>query len=336
MILVVAEPDDPHALEVTKHLTHLGANYVCFHTVDFPNSIGGTFEYSNGKKRLYFGSDSTRFELADITTVWFRRLFPAKIATDITPEDREFALAESEHFLQSAWRFLRHCYCVNPRSDSAIAASKPYQLSVAQSIGFEIPRTLVTNETKVVLSFFDSCLQGMIYKPLTSYARNLDAPLTGGAPLTVLTSRISKSTLEERLSLIAVAPCIFQEYVPKDVELRITVVGRELFCAAIHSQKSEKSKHDWRRYDLENTPYTTYELPDALCELILKFMDEMGLEYGCLDFILTPDGRYVFLEVNPGGQWLWVEYLTGLPITQSIALLLSKGVRTRRPKNFGS
>lgn len=123
----------------------------------------------------------------------------------------------------------------------------------------------------------------------------------------------------EEFERVRFAPTLFQRYVEKDYELRVTVVGNAIFAAAIESQRSERSKIDWRRYDTKNTPYYPYRLPDEVEQAILNLMRQLGLEYGAIDLIRTTTGEYVFLEVNPGGQWGWVESLTGHPINEAIA-----------------
>jgi len=116
---------------------------------------------------------------------------------------------------------------------------------------------------------------------------------------------------------------LFQEYVSKSIELRITVVGDVFLAAAIHSQESKMSKIDWRRYDLDHTPHSPFELPSETKLKLRAFLDHFGLVFGAIDCVLRPDGEIVFLEVNPGGQWLWIEELTMLPIADSIAAYLA-------------
>ena len=129
---------------------------------------------------------------------------------------------------------------------------------------------------------------------------------------------------------IRLCPVIFQAYVPKRVELRITVVGRQVFAAEIHSQHSNHTKHDWRRYDRYQTPYFPHSLPTHLQQLCVRLVERLGLCYGAIDTVLTPDGRYVFLEINPNGQYLWIEKMTGLPISDAICDLLIAGSITRQ------
>jgi glutathione synthase/RimK-type ligase-like ATP-grasp enzyme len=112
---------------------------------------------------------------------------------------------------------------------------------------------------------------------------------------------------------------LFQAYVPKRSELRVTVVGERVFAAEIGSQATHHTRHDWRRYDMAHTPHTPHALPEPVARAAVALVRALGLVYGAIDLVLTPDGDYVFLEINPNGQYLWIEHLTGLPITAAIA-----------------
>lgn len=207
-----------------------------------------------------------------------------------------------------------------------MAEHKPYQLALAAEIGFDVPRTLITNCPTEAVQFFERCAGGMIFKALGSYyCYQNGRPPSGSPRLALFSNVVTRDDLLRRLDCIRHAPCIFQEYVPKASELTVTVAGHRMFAAEILSQRSERSKHDWRRYDLVNTPYRHYELPTRLRELIATLMGRLGLVFGRLDLVLTPDGRAVFLEINPNGQWVWVQELTGLPITEGIGDLLISG-----------
>jgi len=119
------------------------------------------------------------------------------------------------------------------------------------------------------------------------------------------------------------APILAQEYIEKKLELRITIVGQKMFTCAIHSQDSEQTRIDWRRYDFRNVKHLPYQLPEKIKQKLHKLMKIWNLSFGAIDMILTPEGKYVFLEINPNGQWLWIEQLTEMPISRVIAELLA-------------
>jgi glutathione synthase/RimK-type ligase-like ATP-grasp enzyme len=125
--------------------------------------------------------------------------------------------------------------------------------------------------------------------------------------------------LEEVALLDAVhyAPVIFQGYIPAVFDLRVTIVGGAVFAAEIHSQTTAY-KHDFRM-TMHEAEIRAHALPDLVAAKLLALMDALGLVYGALDLRLTPEGDYVFLEINPAGQWLFIEQRTGQPISDAIA-----------------
>jgi len=111
--------------------------------------------------------------------------------------------------------------------------------------------------------------------------------------------------------------------VPKSLEIRVTVVGQRVMSAAVDSQVSARATHDWRRDGVRMLQdWRPYELPIEVEEKILRLMDHFSLNYGAIDVILTPDGKHVFLELNPCGEFFWLERSPGLPISDAIADLL--------------
>ena len=121
---------------------------------------------------------------------------------------------------------------------------------------------------------------------------------------------------------ISRAPSIYQEYIEKDYELRITVIGEDIYPVKIYSQTNENTIVDWRKDQL-NLEYELVSLDPEFEESLKNLHNNFNLIYGAYDFIVTPEGEHIFLEVNPVGQWLWLEEELGLDISQSIADLLS-------------
>ena len=138
----------------------------------------------------------------------------------------------------------------------------------------------------------------------------------------IFTSALAPNDLED-LSGLDLAPVTLQEMVEKSSDIRVTVVGDEVFAAEILSQGRESSKVDWRATDDENLEHRTHELPPTLARRCRRLVSYLGLSFGAIDFALKADGTYVFFEINPNGEWLWLEDLLGLPISDRIAAWLS-------------
>jgi glutathione synthase/RimK-type ligase-like ATP-grasp enzyme len=123
-----------------------------------------------------------------------------------------------------------------------------------------------------------------------------------------------------RLDNVRYAPVIFQEYIAAVYDVRVTVVGEKMFAAAIYSQETDYPV-DFRM-DIANARIEAVELPDDVQRQIRELMSRLDLVYGAIDLRLTPDGDHVFLEINPAGQWLFVEHASQQPITAALARLL--------------
>jgi len=133
-----------------------------------------------------------------------------------------------------------------------------------------------------------------------------------------------------RIENVRSCPAMFQEYIAKRHELRVTVVGPDIFAAEIDSQADDSTRVDFRRFALSKRipKHRPATLRRTLSERILRVMRRLDLEFGCFDIIIKPDGEEVFLEVNPSGQWHWVQRYTGLPIDDALAGMLARRRRS--------
>ncbi len=191
------------------------------------------------------------------------------------------------------------------------------QLKQANNKGLKTPKSLVTNDPEYFLKFYEECNENLVAKTLHS---------SEGVPegKMIFTTKISKDDIKKAEDL-RYSPCLFQEYIPKKTEFRVTIIGNTLHAAEIHSQSSEKTKHDWRNYDdFSKTPYVKANLPGDVSKKLLELMKTMNLEFGAADLIRTPSDEFVFLEINPNGRWWWIQELTGMNIAKDIAINLSK------------
>ena len=126
------------------------------------------------------------------------------------------------------------------------------------------------------------------------------------------TNIVSREDLAARADEIRFGPCVLQEYIPKQHELRVTVFGKQIFASELDTQSEDVSRIDSRRGNLHSLPeQRIVTLDDRLTGQIHALLDRLGLVLGCIDIVVSPSGRQVFLEINPNGQWYWVEYRNG-------------------------
>ena len=189
-----------------------------------------------------------------------------------------------------------------------------FQLMRAKEIGFTIPETLVTNDRQKLKSFYLSKRNGLVIKPL-----NQNRVIDGEHQKLIFTNRLTDHQVNN-LEDFDLTPAIFQEWVPKQYELRVTVVGDSVFSAAVESQKDIETVVDWRRKKL---PFKKYQLPKEVEGKCVELVRSLNLSFGAIDLIRAESGDYFFLEINPNGQWVWIETETELPISDSIIGFLS-------------
>ena len=200
------------------------------------------------------------------------------------------------------------------------ASSKLEQLRRAQALGFSVPETVVTNDPHDLRSLAERCGIPLVCKPM----RSGYVELNGNEQL-FFTSLVD----EHALAAFATddpTPYLFQQMIEKTCEFRVTVIGEKVFAVRLDSQVTEDSRLDWRRGDQTKLAHAADVLPRDVGERCRALVRDYGLVFGAIDLALDTNGRYVFFEINPNGQWAWLEQMTGIPLRGALADLLTAGV----------
>jgi glutathione synthase/RimK-type ligase-like ATP-grasp enzyme len=313
LILIVTNKFDPHADRVIGELNARAVSFARFNTEDFPSSVAWSVWLDDAGWRGRLALPRGDLELSQVTSVWYRRPQPSVISDAVTDEaHRRFCEDQCKAAIGGLWHLLSGAYWISPPHTIAAAERKLYQLQVATRCGFDIPRTVITNRADDAVAFTTPELMN----------RGVAAKAVGFSPeFGLRTRRLSDADITA-LRDVQYAPVILQEYVPKAIEVRATVVAGTVFAAEIHSQENPNTAVDWRHYDLASVRHAPHDMPALIERKCLRLVRELGLAFGAIDLVLTPSGRYVFLEINPNGQWLWIEDLTGLSIARALAQAL--------------
>jgi hypothetical protein len=327
MILLLTPGIDAHADHIEYMLRERGAGFVRLNPGKFPSEVEVSLAYSAvGQARHTLRAGTEVIDLGGVSAVWYPRPQPASLHAEITdPSTRKLVQEECNQFLEDLWNCLDCLWLPGPPLVTKRAMFKASQLRAAGALGFELPPTLFSNSPADFREFYRRHNGNIISKPAELSFSGLV-----GDRCYRYTEVVSKRDVAYAPA-IRYCPVIFQAYVPKRVELRITVVGRRVFAGEIHSQASNHTRHDWRRYDFFQTVYQPHQLPPEVAERCVQLVENLQLCYGAIDMVLTPDGRYVFLEINPTGEYLWLEDATGLPISEAFCDLLQSGAAARRP-----
>lgn len=180
----------------------------------------------------------------------------------------------------------------------------------------QTPRTLITNDPAALKEFYRNCAGRVICKPL--YGGNVS--VTTEEWDAIYTSLVTPEDIAHA-EQVRYQAHQFQEFIDKAYELRITVVGTQVFTARIDAPTGNT---DFRT-DYPRLVHSRYQLSPALEEACVNMVQELGLHYGAIDIMKSKNGIYYFLEINPAGQYHWIEYYTGLPITSALVDLLIAG-----------
>lgn len=260
------------------------------------------------------GMGGRTFELDELKSILFRRA-PSLFPPAMIPEDEAFLNRERRHFFEGLYLTF-NCLWINPIFATYIAERKIYQLKIAKLLGFNIPNTIISNDANTIIAFSEQNAPCII-KPISSGMQE-----KGQAIYSMYTSNFDISNIPK--NELFEAPILIQEKIKNHNDIRITVIGDHIFSASISKSENEV---DWRRPEI-NKNYAVHNLPTELEKKIFKLNDYLNLNYSAIDFILDPDGNYVFLEINPAGEWAWIEKDLGFPISQKIIEMLTSGHKT--------
>lgn len=240
----------------------------------------------------------------DYDVVWLRRIGRTDLSQRVAEADRTFAEREFDAFIRD---FLAlhdgRARWINPLQAHTSAQNKAVQLQAAAAVGFRIPDTLISNNLAVIRHWFSQVGGDIAAKQFLPISWTSERGVAH-----VRTSRIEQSALDQWRS-IEPCPTIFQKFVEKAYELRITVMGDRAFAARLDVTGRGPGQVDWRNTRLggQTMRVSPWTIPADVHDRVIAFARRMGLEFGCLDCIVTPADEIVFLEVNEMGQFLWID-----------------------------
>ncbi len=256
--------------------------------------------------------DGHEVDLGEIEVVWYRRSIVPVVGNQISEGLRGFARNELKHLYEGLFQSLSARW-VNPMRSTEIGERKLLQLTLASQLGLQIPMTMVTTDPREIIDFSRSFESGVICKPISNgFVRNK------GGDFAIYT----RSLQDDELHLINsknVFPTLVQERVRKTSDARVTVIGSDMFAASIETAENAL---DWRTCRVGVT-YSKIEVPTPIESGIRRIMQKLDLLYGALDFGIGENGDWTFFEINPVGEWAWLEEQVGFPLRDAFIKLFT-------------
>lgn len=313
-VLIITNELDEHADAVVLELHRRNVPVFRLHPEDFPHACSISIEVQDGRIEGEIINKYHRVAFKDICAAWYRRaqnLLAGSASLTSTKLDN-YVKAQSTVTLTTLYQALQTLWVGHPHKLRR-ADIKALQLAEASKAGLKTPHTLISNDPAEVAAFVDLLGEAeCAIKPLIAFGvsdeQGYRLPLTTTLPK------------GQALDSVAQAPTIFQPYIPKAADIRCVVIGEKIFSAKINSQANENTRRDWRGGDCQ---HEIFALPEQVEAAIHRLMDSFGINFASLDMVLTPEGECVFLELNPNGQWLWLEEELGFPLLASMADLLT-------------
>lgn len=308
MILIQSNEQDASTSTVCEWIDYLGGEFYRLNGEDFLASKNEFCFELNDTEETY--SSTLPMGLKDVSSVWYRRTGSPDEFKDLLKEIKDSpayeddfvtglhsSLKEEFKSISAAYRALWNKKRLLGNYDQG-SINKFEALNKAKEAGLQIPATIITGQKKDVVKFQKKNLSGIITK---AACEGLSVVVDGKFVMQY-TEEVTPETVASLPEQFF--PTLFQEKLDKSVELRIFYLDGVCYSMAIFSQLDAQTSVDFRKYNhTHSNRMIPYKLPKEIEDKIDVFMKSVFLNTGSLDIIRTIDKRYVFLEVNPVGQF---------------------------------
>ncbi|NOQ74109.1 MAG: MvdD family ATP-grasp ribosomal peptide maturase [Crocinitomix sp.] len=325
VLIITHTQDNPCVEKVSEAIARKGGQVVRLNVDRYPIDYRITTLFNKGKWEILLAdNDGAVHNLTtEFLSLWNRRIYNLGSCLEEVLEKKYLnsSIGESNATLIGMLSHLEHeLFTLNSYSENKRSGIKEKQLRIADQCGLTIPRTCISNDFEQVKAFVKSCPNGVIAKMQHAFSIYEE-----GVESVVFTNEIGEADLEDLEAQLRLCPMKFQEKIEKKLELRITIIGKRVFAAALDSQLKKDGEIDWRKVGQESIgDWKSCSIPDDLKANLLRFHEVCNLNYGASDVILTPEGEYIFLESNPGGEFFWLDEEANYAISDEIASLLVK------------
>ena len=249
-----------------------------------------------------------------IRAVYFRQPLTPHTPNGTAASDKEFVRAEMTETLRSLWRLIDEDKWLNHPRRLWAASNKIEQLQVAVELDLNVPDSLVTSSAPSAREFYRRHHGHVICKAVKHGFVHHQNTVT-----VATTQRISHDFFDNFHHYTPV-PMLYQREIQKIFDVRVIVIRDHVFATAIHSQAHDETLVDWRVWDVcdFDLKHEAITLPDTVSNGCRRITQHYGLNYSAIDLAYSKDGRYYFFELNPNGQWAWIERKVGYRVRDAL------------------
>ncbi len=293
-----------------RELKHRHIDFFRLNTEDIGSNLDVVLDFSAGRYSLSDRAKARTISLSEVSAIYFRRpRLPEFAKLNVSTDERIYLQKEAFYLLEGIYTLLKDRKWISPVNAIRKAENKLYQLQLAKTVGFRVPDTLVTNVPGSLSAF--SIHRNCIMKPIKS---GYMGPPEKASRM-IFTHRLPK---EVDLTRVQPMPVLVQNEIIKKFDVRVTVVGRHVFPAAILSQSCAETSVDWRKGNHAELVYKKIQLPAYVAQACVNLTQRLGLKFSAIDLVCDADDGYTFLEINPNGQWAWIQNRLGYNISGAL------------------
>lgn len=310
MLLIITNKYDPHVDFVLSRMYDegLGERVVRLNTEDL--LLGTRYAFDGREFQVEILDSGRKFRTGQVKAVWYRRPVPVLYKESGNRGLDEYVKKELETVLWGMYFAMGDALWINDPVKNRVASNKILQIKVAGEMGFSVPRTLITNDPQRVGDYFPDS-SSLALKSIST-ASLYDTGRRDYVPL--FTRRVSRDYVFGNADAVRNYGVFLQEFIEKEYDIRVVVLGREVFAFAIHSAEKEETKEDFRTLNPIQLKHEFIRLPSDVEDRVRRFVERFGLVFSSMDLLLSRDGKYYFIENNPNGQWLWLQDMTGVDL----------------------
>lgn len=260
------------------------------------------FSYHFGSMVMRWGAIELRPE--NVSHVVFRRPKPFQPHVQGDKFQVQHAGDEWAEVWESFLSAVPYELWINHPSRNFAASHKIEQISRANQFGLKVPQTIVTSIPDVALEFCRKYTKGVVVKPLASGYIERDNPDHD----TLIYTRAFEQQDMGIIDRIKSCPVMFQERIDKIIDVRLTVLDGQMIAAGLKAYDyNDNQRLDIRRFNMSDVKYENINIPNEVKTKTKFLMDSYGLRFAAIDFAVDFDGKWVFFEINPNGQWAWMD-----------------------------
>ena len=309
MLLVLTSSGDATADYLLGRLQRYRSRTIRIDT----DRVVGSLQIEVSPETAYLRAGGSKIDARQISSIWLRRPKPLFVKGAEDAGEGSHLAGEWAESLENFLAFVRRERWFNHPSANATASRKLTQLHHAKRVGLIVPETVLTQDPEVVRTLWENHQGRVVVKPVNSgFIERMDGRLS-----LIYTNSLQEHHLAAE-DLIRACPVLYQEEVDKDLDVRVTWVDGQISAVAMRNPHTKKI--DIRRDNMAHVEYEAVAVPAIVETGIRALMSHFGLRFAALDFGLKPSGDWVFFEINPNGQWAWLDLAGGMDLWKMFEL----------------